>query len=140
MFGRLTLDAFNHEASQNFAVIHDALNRHRHHWPHFLLQTMEMALEEWLTSVDPKRIGIMYIIVVLLMFFKGFADALMMRLQQALSVGDAHGFISSEPFSRSLFCPWHDDDFLRRHGGRLWPHESYRSFANWGARCGLSLF
>ena len=53
---------------------------------------------EWLTTVDPKRIGIMYIVVVFMMFFKGFADALMMRLQQALSVGDAHGFISAGHF------------------------------------------
>ena len=45
-----------------------------------------------------KRIGIMYIVVALIMFFKGFADALMMRLQQALSVGDSHGFISSGHF------------------------------------------
>ena len=40
----------------------------------------------------------MYIIVALIMFFKGFADALMMRLQQALSVGDSHGFISAGHF------------------------------------------
>src|SRR5437879_13917500 len=40
----------------------------------------------------------MYIVVVLIMFMKGFADALMMRLQQALAVGDAHGFISSGHF------------------------------------------
>ena len=40
----------------------------------------------------------MYIIVALMMFFKGFADALMMRLQQALSVGDSHGFISAGHF------------------------------------------
>ena len=53
---------------------------------------------EWLTTVDHKKIGIMYIIVVLIMFFKGFTDALMMRLQQALAVGESQGFISSEHF------------------------------------------
>lgn len=40
----------------------------------------------------------MYIIVALLLFLKGFADALMMRAQQALSVGDGRGFISSDHF------------------------------------------
>ena len=54
--------------------------------------------KEWFTTVDPKRIGIMYIIVAIFMFCKGFADALMMRLQQALSVGDSHGFLSSHHF------------------------------------------
>lgn len=38
---------------------------------------------EWLTTVDHKRIGIMYIISALLMLFRGGADAVMMRLQTA---------------------------------------------------------
>ncbi|WP_152657254.1 cytochrome aa3 quinol oxidase subunit I [Oceanobacillus sp. CFH 90083] len=39
---------------------------------------------EWLTTVDHKRIGIMYIISALLMLFRGGADAVMMRLQTAV--------------------------------------------------------
>ncbi|MDR6549775.1 cbb3-type cytochrome c oxidase subunit I [Paenibacillus qinlingensis] len=39
---------------------------------------------EWLTSVDHKRIGIMYIICSLLMLFRGGVDALLMRLQLAV--------------------------------------------------------
>lgn len=42
---------------------------------------------EWLTSVDHKKIGIMYIIVAMVMMFRGFADAIMMRSQQALASG-----------------------------------------------------
>ena len=38
---------------------------------------------EWITSVDHKRIGIMYIILALIMLLRGFADAIMMRAQQA---------------------------------------------------------
>lgn len=53
---------------------------------------------EWLTTVDPKRIGIMYLIVAALMLIRGFADAMMMRLQQALAVGDSTG-----PFSADMF-------------------------------------
>src|SRR3984885_10640055 len=40
---------------------------------------------EWLTSVDHKRIGVMYIVVAVLMLLRGFADAVMMRLQLALA-------------------------------------------------------
>ncbi|WP_085992583.1 cytochrome aa3 quinol oxidase subunit I [Oceanobacillus senegalensis] len=39
---------------------------------------------EWLTTVDHKRIGIMYIISAILMLFRGGADAVMMRLQTAV--------------------------------------------------------
>ncbi len=46
--------------------------------------------KEWLTSVDHKRLGIMYIIVAIVMLLRGFADAIMMRSQQALaSAGEA---------------------------------------------------
>lgn len=55
---------------------------------------------EWLTSVDPKKIGIMYIIVALLMLLRGFSDAVLMRLQQATSVGSSQGIISSDTFQQ----------------------------------------
>ncbi len=53
---------------------------------------------EWLTSLDPKRIGVMYIVVALVMLVRGGADALLMRIQQALSVGDSTGIVSSSHF------------------------------------------
>ena len=40
---------------------------------------------EWITSVDHKRIGIMYIILALIMLLRGFADAIMMRTQLAIA-------------------------------------------------------
>ena len=43
---------------------------------------------EWFTTVDHKRIGIMYMILGIVMLLRGFADALMMRAQQAMSFGD----------------------------------------------------
>jgi hypothetical protein len=48
---------------------------------------------EWLTSVDHKRIGIMYVSLGLVMLLRGFADALMMRLHQALAIGTAQGYL-----------------------------------------------
>ena len=46
---------------------------------------------EWFTSVDHKKIGIMYIILAIVMLLRGFADAIMMVTQKALSVGAAEG-------------------------------------------------
>src|SRR5437773_9198313 len=98
MFGRLTLDAFKHEASQNGAVMSMLLGTIVLIGLIFYLKRWKWLWKEWLTTVDPKRIGIMYIVVVLIMFLKGFGDALMMRLQQATAVGEAHGFLSSSHF------------------------------------------
>lgn len=42
---------------------------------------------EWFTTIDHKKIGIMYTIVALVMMFRGFVDAAMMRTQQALAAG-----------------------------------------------------
>jgi cytochrome o ubiquinol oxidase subunit 1 len=41
--------------------------------------------KEWITSVDHKRIGVMYCLLALVMLLRGFSDALMMRSQQALA-------------------------------------------------------
>lgn len=54
----------------------------------------------WLTSLDPKKIGVMYLLVAGLMLMRGVADALMIRAQQALSVGDANGIVSTETFQQ----------------------------------------
>src|SRR5580704_19659627 len=40
---------------------------------------------EWITSVDHKRIGVMYTLLAMVMLLRGFADAIMMRSQQALA-------------------------------------------------------
>ena len=59
---------------------------------------MEMLWTEWLTNLDAKKIGTMYIIVAILMFVKGGADAIMLRLQTAVAVGDTQG-----PFDADMF-------------------------------------
>jgi cytochrome o ubiquinol oxidase subunit I len=98
MFGKLNAEAFHHESSQNAAVFGMIVTGIAIIGLLFYFKKWKWLWKEWLTSVDPKRIGTMYIIVSLLMFFKGFADAIMMRLQQALSVGESHGFISAGHF------------------------------------------
>ncbi|MDA8445202.1 cytochrome o ubiquinol oxidase subunit I [Paracidovorax valerianellae] len=61
---------------------------------------------EWFTSIDHKKIGIMYIILGLVMLMRGFADAIMMRMQQAIAFGDNPGFLP----------PHHYDQIFTAHG------------------------
>ena len=53
----------------------------------------------WLTSVDHKRIGIMYIVLALIMLVRGFVDAIMMRLQQAMAY-NSDGYLPPEHFEQ----------------------------------------
>ncbi len=61
---------------------------------------------DWITSIDHKKIGIMYCILGLVMLLRGFSDALMMRAQQAVSFGDSTGFLP----------PHHYDQVFTAHG------------------------
>jgi cytochrome o ubiquinol oxidase subunit 1 len=61
---------------------------------------------DWITSIDHKKIGIMYIILGVVMLLRGFSDALMMRAQQALSFGNSLGYLP----------PHHYDQVFTAHG------------------------
>ncbi|MFN3702896.1 cytochrome o ubiquinol oxidase subunit I [Thermomonas sp.] len=61
---------------------------------------------EWATSIDHKKIGIMYMVLGLVMLLRGFADALMMRAQQAIAFGDNFGYLP----------PHHYDQIFTAHG------------------------
>jgi len=61
---------------------------------------------DWITSIDHKKIGIMYIILGLVMLLRGFADALMMRAQQAVAFGEVLGPLP----------PHHYDQIFTAHG------------------------
>jgi cytochrome o ubiquinol oxidase subunit 1 len=60
---------------------------------------------EWITSVDHKRIGIMYTLLAMVMLLRGFADAIMMRSQQALAFR-----------SEGYLPPEHYDQIFSAHG------------------------
>ena len=62
--------------------------------------------KEWFTSIDHKKIGIMYCILGLVMFLRGFADAVMMRAHQALASSGGEGFLP----------PHHYDQIFTAHG------------------------
>jgi len=55
---------------------------------------------EWITSVDHKRIGVMYIVFALIMLLRGFTDAIMMRAQQAVAAGGSQGYLPPEHFDQ----------------------------------------
>lgn len=55
---------------------------------------------EWLTTVDHKKIGVMYIILALVMLIRGLADALLMRLQQAMAYGGSEGFLPPDHYNQ----------------------------------------
>lgn len=70
--------------------------------------------KEWLTSVDHKRLGIMYIIVAIVMLLRGFADAIMMRSQQALASAGEAGFLPPHHYDQiDLYRARRDYDLLR---------------------------
>jgi cytochrome o ubiquinol oxidase subunit 1 len=55
--------------------------------------------EEWITSVDHKRIGVMYTLLAMVMLLRGFADAIMMRGQQAFAL-HSNGYLPPEHFNQ----------------------------------------
>ena len=54
---------------------------------------------EWITSVDHKRIGVMYTLLAMVMLLRGFSDAIMMRMQQALAF-HSNGFLPPEHYNQ----------------------------------------
>jgi cytochrome o ubiquinol oxidase subunit 1 len=101
MFGKLSLSAIPFDQPITMGAVSGAL----------LLAVGILALityyrkwtylwKEWLTSLDHKRIGIMYIILALVMLLRGFSDAILMRSQQALAAGTAHGFLAPDHFNQ----------------------------------------
>ena len=100
IFGRLTLEAFRHdwiEVAANVSMILGMIAlaiylTHRKKWT--------WLWREYLTSLDPKRIGEMYLSVTILMLVKGLIDAFMMRGQQAFAVGASHGYLTSDHYQQ----------------------------------------
>ncbi|CDN57186.1 Cytochrome o ubiquinol oxidase, subunit I (plasmid) [Neorhizobium galegae bv. officinalis bv. officinalis str. HAMBI 1141] len=61
---------------------------------------------EWFTSVDHKKIGVMYVVLAIIMLLRGFADAIMMRIQQAIAFNGSEGYLP----------PHHYDQIFTAHG------------------------
>ena len=56
--------------------------------------------KEWFTSVDHKKIGIMYMILGIVMLVRGFSDAIMMRLQQAMAFNGSEGYLNAHHYDQ----------------------------------------
>ncbi|TCP72743.1 cytochrome o ubiquinol oxidase subunit I [Sphingomonas sp. PP-CE-1G-424] len=55
---------------------------------------------EWFTSVDHKKIGIMYMILAIVMLLRGFSDAIMMRAQQAMAFNGSEGYLTAHHYDQ----------------------------------------
>lgn len=85
LFGRLTLSDFVHEpimAVAGFAMVGALIVA-------FIALTYfkkwKWLWRNWITTLDPKKIGVMYIIISVIMLLRGASDALLLRAQQALN-------------------------------------------------------
>lgn len=100
MLGKLNKEAFIHGPIENGALVVMVaialsvigLITYKKRWT--------WLWREWLTSVDHKRIAVMYFILALVMLVRGFVDAVMMRAQQVVSVGDAQGFLPASHYDQ----------------------------------------
>ncbi|QOL13753.1 cytochrome o ubiquinol oxidase subunit I [Dickeya dianthicola] len=107
MFGKLTLDAIPyHEPIIMVTVAAIIVGGLALLAAVTYLGKWKWLWSEWFTSVDHKKIGIMYIIVGLVMMLRGFADAVMMRGQQVLASAGEAGFLN----------PHHYDQIFTAHG------------------------
>ncbi|MCH9633391.1 MAG: Cytochrome bo(3) ubiquinol oxidase subunit 1 [Chlamydiae bacterium] len=100
LFGRLSKEALKHDWIEYAAGISMFLGLIGLIGLLTYLKRWKWLWKEWITSVDHKKIGIMYLIVSFIMLFKGLVDALMMRAQQVFSVGDSMGYLGAEHFQQ----------------------------------------
>ncbi len=100
LFGKLRLDALPHDMITIGGVVMMTVGGILGVAAMTYFKKWRWLWSSWLTSLDPKKIGVMYIVVALVMLLRGVADALMMRAQQALSVGDAQGIVSTDTFQQ----------------------------------------
>lgn len=97
LFGKLTLDALPHEWFTIGGTI--AMGLMLLGGVAFLvkIKRLKWLWNTWLTSTDPKKIGIMYIIVAILMLVRGGLDAGMIWFQQSIAASSP-GYLSAEHF------------------------------------------
>jgi len=101
IFGRLTLDAIPyHEPILLVTFVATALLGLAVVWWVTRAGAWGYLWREWITSIDHKKIGIMYIILGLVMLMRGFADALLMRAQQAIAFGESAGYLPSHHYDQ----------------------------------------
>ncbi len=106
VFGRLGPDAIPHEPIVLATLAMVVLGGSALFAALTYFRVWGMLWRDWVTSIDHKKIGIMYIILGVVMLLRGFVDALLMRAQQAMSFGENNGFLP----------PHHYDQIFTAHG------------------------
>lgn len=87
LVGRLTWNDFVHDPIMAGAGIGMVLGLFAVIGALFYFKKWKWLWKNWLTSLDPKKIGIMYVVVSVIMLLRGFADVLLIRAQQATNNG-----------------------------------------------------
>lgn len=100
MFGRLSLDALPHDPITIGGVVGATVGLLALVIGLTYFRKWGWLWREWFTSLDPKKIGIMYIAVAVLMLLRGLADAAMLRAQQAVFATSPNSPISPELFQQ----------------------------------------
>jgi cytochrome o ubiquinol oxidase subunit I len=100
MLGRFTLDALQHGWIVFFGQVTMVLGVLTIVGLLTYFKKWKWLWNNWLTSLDPKKIGVMYLVIAAVMLLRGVMDALMLRTQQALASGDAQGILSSDHFQQ----------------------------------------
>jgi len=100
IFGNLTLAALPHEWFTIGGAVSLTLGGIAAAAALTYFKLWKWLWKEWLTSTDPKKIGIMYMVVAAAMFARGGLDAIMIWLQQALSSGSSQGFLDPGHFQQ----------------------------------------
>lgn len=101
IFGRLTLDSLPlHEPIVDATFVAVALGGIALLAVITYFKLWAYLWREWFTSVDHKKIGIMYMVLGLVMLLRGFSDAIMMRLQQAIAFNGSEGYLNSHHYDQ----------------------------------------
>lgn len=98
LFGRMTIEDFIHDPIMAGAGLSMVAALIAAIAVVTYLKKWKWLWKNWLTSLDPKKIGIMYLLVVAVMAVRGLADALMIKLQQATATSDA--FLNPDHFQQ----------------------------------------
>ncbi len=101
IFGRLTLDSLPlHEPIVVITFIGVAIGALAVLGAITYFKLWGYLWREWFTSIDHKKIGIMYMVLGFVMLLRGFADAIMMRAQQAVAFNGSTGYLPPEHYDQ----------------------------------------
>lgn len=100
LLGKLSLDAIQHGPVILGGQLSMAFGGLAMIGALFYFKRWRWLWTEWLTTLDHKKIGIMYVLVSLAMLLRGAVDAGMMRAQQAIATGQSQGFLDPDHYQQ----------------------------------------